>query len=413
MRVLMTRDHDSIDGARTYDPLHFGLWRVAALAEQGFAARAATECERILAESSRPDAKALTLLKLGDTALRLGDVGKQSRHCGQHAPTAHCRPKETPGRSKSSQGFSTLNGDAPRTSPRGPPDHGRVIRDSGAESAEHVDRDDLRVDVLLDRRFSAYLGDAGAASEAVACASKIARRNRDVSLSQRVEIAVLAATFAQDGIVDASTRFHRLNEAMLLRILGGVSDGVLFASVDSHTNASACETTTGRKPSLTKRCRWRDRWRAAEPSSSPRQPRAGPAPPEAMVRLGPAALRDRDLRGSHDRSLDKSETVAGRIARAPPVETWKRSAPLSSAIAGARKLQQPRSQAMALREFALASYAAGRADDARDCIKSAVRIVEAGSDARELHVTYQAASRILRNARMSRLATQASNGRRT
>jgi hypothetical protein len=81
-------------------------------------------------------------------------------------------------------------------------------------------------------------------------------------------------------------------------------------------------------------------------------------------------------------------------------------APLSCAVQGARALQKPRSQALALREFALSLYASGHADDARDCIQSAVRFAEAGNDVLELRRTYRAASRILRDSRMSRRALE-------
>jgi tetratricopeptide (TPR) repeat protein len=81
-------------------------------------------------------------------------------------------------------------------------------------------------------------------------------------------------------------------------------------------------------------------------------------------------------------------------------------APLSQAVDGSRALQIPRRQGMALREYALSLYASGRADDARACIRSSLHIAESGADLLELRRTYRAASRILRDARMSQRASE-------
>jgi tetratricopeptide (TPR) repeat protein len=414
VRVLMTRDHRSTDAAHAYDPLRFGLWRVAALAEQGFAARAMTECERVLTETSRSDAKAHTLLTLGDTALRLGDVGKAesavraARAYSSAMTEEAARPLEI---------FARLL-DFRMAMHRGRHHEARrmmdeIVRESGAESAERVDRDELRVDVLLDRcRFSAYLGDVADASDTVARASKIARRNSDVPLAQRVEIAVLAATFAQDGIVDASTRHHRLIEALSFAYSVGSAMGVLFASIGlAHQcvglrDDERAKTYADQSLQIARSMEGRQSLLFAVASLAPvllHLKRWSDLDP-LLFEIESCSVPMTDLWTNLKLSQGAMLARRGRNVEA--------LAPLSSAVAGAYKLQQPRSQAMALREFALSSYAAGRADDARDCIRSAVRIAETGKDALELQVTYQAASRILRDARMSRLAVQAANGRR-
>jgi hypothetical protein len=408
VRALLAGANETKAFAFAQDPLRFALWRAAALAEQGFAAKAVAECERILADTHAPASKALTLLKLGDAALRLGDVprAQESVRIARDF-AAHARGQDSIEIEILAQLIEyrlAMYGGVHEEA-------FRIIRGLSGESdpplVDRLDRDDVRIEVLLERcRSAAYEGQLSTANAAVARAAAIAKDNSSIPLPQRVEIAVFGASFAQDGINDPGTRLLGLNEALTFAFAAGSAMGALFASIGlahactmlrdaAHAKSHAdralqmARLMDGRQPllftvaSLAPVLMRLQRWADLDPLLFDIESCAVPMTDLWVnLKLSQGALLA--YRGGNEAAL----------------------APLASAIDGARKLHRPRLQAMALREFALSSHGAGRADDARDYIQSALRVVEGSRDPLELHLTYRAASKILRDARMHRLAAQ-------
>jgi hypothetical protein len=407
-RLLLARPNAMDAAAHVTDALRFGLWRVAALAEQGFPGRAIAECERIVAESTGLTAKALTLLKLGDAALRLGDA--------QRAADATCAARQIMTNTPAAE-TDELELAARLVEFRLAMHHGRhqdasriieaLATVARTQRGEPRNRTDVHVDILLDAsRFAAYDGRLDDANAAVTRAADIVLRGQGAPPAQRVEIAVLRASFAQDGSVDPGSRFVRLHEARSLAYALGSAIGVLFASIGL---AYQCLALRDEKQSRS----YADQALHVAGSMEGRQSLLF-----TIASLAPALL--------HLRRWDHLDPLIFDIesAAVPMTDLWtnlkltqgallarrgrnrESLAPLSCAVQGARALQKPRAQAMALREFALSLYACGRAVDARDCIRAAIRFAESGDDVLELRRTYRAASRILREPRRSRLAME-------
>jgi hypothetical protein len=232
-RQLLVQSSAESGTAYVTDSLRYGLWRVAALAEQGFPARAIAECERIVAESSGPSAKALTLLRLGDAALRLGDAqkAKDATHTARKfiSQTTNAETEELELTARLIEFRLAMHNGRHR-------DASRIIeglaKAASVRLGEPRDRADVHVDILLDQcRFAAYDGRLHDASAAVARAAKIVLRDPDAPPAQRVEVAVLQASYTQDGSEDPASCFVRLNAARTLAYSLGSAIGVLFASI--------------------------------------------------------------------------------------------------------------------------------------------------------------------------------------
>jgi tetratricopeptide (TPR) repeat protein len=407
-RALLDRDRLTNGKAHVTDELRFGLWRAAALAENGFSGRAIAECERIVAQSSSPAAKALTLLRLGDAALRLGDVQRvREAIAAARRFVAQMPPSEMGELAMTSRLIEfrlDMHSGRHKKAAQSIEELTAAVEDHRGEPG---DRCEIHAEILLDAcRFAAYNGRTCDASSAVERAAKIVARNPNAPPSQRVEIAVLTATFALDKSVDSASRFVRLNEAMTLAYSVGSAMGVLFSSIglayqclalrDEHESQHysdqalhVASSMEGRQSllfaiaSLAPAYLHLKRWEILDPCIYDIESAAVPMTDLwTNLKLSQGAMLARS--GRHEEAL----------------------APLHCAVDGARALQRSRSQGIALREYALSSYASGRVDDARACIRSAIGFAEGGSDLLELRRTYRAASRILRDSRMSRLAME-------
>jgi hypothetical protein len=406
IRALLTRPTSS-GTTLAFDPLRLALWRVDALCEQGFGARAVAECERIIAEAASPSSKALAMLTLADAALKVGDtsVAAESLRSGSEiangggasidpeadilAKLVHYRLAMHVGRH--AEAFAIVG----------------ELAEGAANDLTGSARDDLRIEILLEQsRCAAYAGDAAAASEAVSTAARIARRNPAVAFGRRVEIAVLSATFGRGGILEPAMRVHRLREALALAFSAGSTMGVLFSSVAlAHECAASGEDAESRT--------YADQAlrvaRAIEGRQGLLFSVASLAP--AMIKAGRVAALDPDVFDVEPLMVPMTDIWMNvKLAQGALLGRTGRSdqalAPLTSAVAGARSLRRPRTQVLALREFALCAHDAGRSSDARDGIHAALTLAEGNGDVRELRATYRAASTILGDARFARLGAQ-------
>lgn len=406
VRALLTRPSSGSGSAVSFDPLRLALWRVDALCEQGFGARAVAECERIIAESAAYGSKALAMLTLADAALKVGDtpVAVESLRAGRAMadgdgaiadPEADILAKLVEYRlamhvGRHAEAFA-------------------IVGELAARAADLSDsvRDDLRIEILLEQsRCAAYSGDAAGASHAVSEAARIARRNPAVAFGRRVEIAVLSASFGRGGVLEPAMRVHRLREALALAFSAGSTMGVLFGSVAlAHECAASGEDAESRM--------YADQALRVARSIEGRQGLlfsvASLAP--AMIKSGRVAALDPDVFDVEPLVVPMTDIWMNvKLAQGALLGRTGRSAqalaPLTSAVAGARVLHRPRTQALALREFALCAHDAGRSGDARDGIHAALKLAEGNGDVRELRATYRAASTILGDVRFARLGAQ-------
>ena len=407
IRALLTRPASGSGTTLSFDPLRLALWRVDALCEQGFGSRAIAECERIISEAAASSSKALAMLALADAALKVGDtsVAAESLRAGKEmasgdgavvdpeadilAKLVHYRLAMHVGRH--AEAFAIVGELAERT----------------ANDLTGSARDDLRIEILLEQsRCAAYAGNAAAASEAVSNAARIARRNPAVAFGRRVEIAVLSASFGRGGILEPAMRVHRLREALALAFSAGSTMGVLFSSVAlAHECAASGDDADSRM--------YADQALRVAHAIEGRQGLlfsvASLAP--AMIKAGRVAALDPDVFDVEPLVVPMTDIWMNvKLAQGALLGRTGRSsqalAPLTSAVAGARALRRPRTQALALREFALSAHDAGRPDDARDGIHAALKLAEGNGDVRELRATYRAASTILGDARFAKLGAQ-------
>jgi len=409
-RVLMGRQSTVNASAYAYDPVRFALSRVSTLVEQGLSVTALAECERIAAQCSDAADKAQTLVAAADTALRLGDAARAEQalrlarefaaSAGQDGADASVLEMTAQlidyrlamhiGATQSARDILT-----------------KLVRESERLGGPLADRHDLQVEIALEQsRLSAYVDDIAGSSAAIDRAEEIARRHANAVAAQRVELAVMSAYYAADAMADPGVRLFRLNEALALAISRGSAMGVLFSSIGlAHQSmafrdaeqanvyadqalqvAHAMEGMHGlvfTSASLAPVFVQARRWSAVDPLLFELEEHCVPMTDIWMnLKLSQGVMLARS-----GRNLDAL-------------------APLTGAVAGARKLRRRQCETMALREFALASHAAGRPDDAGDFIRAAVKLAESSDDRLELHLTYGAASKILRDPRMSRLASQ-------
>ena len=423
VRALLTRPASGGGSTLSFDPLRLALWRVDALCEQGFGARAVAECERIIAESATHGAKALALLARAAAALKVGDTtlaaeslraGKKIVESDGDGGGAGCAGTAGPSAvavaaeayvaarlvqyqlamhvGRHAEAFAIVG----------------ELAEHAANDLEGSARDDLRIEILLEQsRCAAYAGDHAGASDAVGRAARIARRNPAVAFGRRVEIAVLSSTFGRGGILEPAVRVHRLREALALAFSAGSTMGVLFSSV---ALASECAASGEGGEARTYADQALRVARAMEGRQGLLFSVASLAP--AMIKSGRAAALDPDVFDVDPLTVPMTDIWTNvKLAQGAVLGRTGRSeaalAPLTSAVAGARSLQRPRMQALALREFALCAHDAGRANDARDGIHSALKLAESNGDVRELRATYRAASAILGDARFARLGGQA------
>lgn len=399
VRALLAQDASAPQPAASNDTFRLAMWRVDAIAAQGLAIRALAECERVAARTWDPTAKATAIFKLGDLALQLGDTDKAresldiARRLGAQVSASEIRRPSLDVRAfLFDYRLAMHEGDQQAA-------HQAMasLRSADKSPSQGDDADDdLRIEILLEQaRFAAAFGDIGCADDSLARASTIARHNAGVTLDRRVQIAVFAATFAEECRRDPAIALLRLVQARDMARVAGSAMGVLFASI-ALTNLSAALNDRSQARSYAQH--------ALQLARTMDGDQALLFTVASVAPLLTGVQRWTEL----EAAVEEVESAASplsdlwtnlRLSRGMTLARCGRTAeslePLGDAVDGARNLHKPRTESTALREFALALHSAGRRDDARDCIKSALALAQSCNDSPEMRRNRAAAAKIL------------------
>jgi tetratricopeptide (TPR) repeat protein len=274
----------------------------------------------------------------------------------------------------------------------------RLVR-HGPEATPNANSEELEIAIEVEHcHFCIINGWFPDAATAFSRVESLSRRARHVSPEQQVNVSIMAALSSAHQRTNARyDSLERLNDTLELSLNFGSVRGVLSATIGlMHYWADVADDERAsvyaeRSIQLARRVEG-----AAGLVTVAVDVGAAMLATKHWRMLNPLLFEAEALALPGSRNWTAIRGLEGNLLRRLGHRS-KALEVLVTAETAARDLKNDRLYGMVLREMALALHDAGRRDEARECIKTAVTLAESSASALGLRLAHMAASKILKN----------------